>query len=170
MITNTGLCFTCNHVIKGSTEIYVGLINSEGKKTVYKAKALIQNEDEDFAVIELEDCVDNYFYELEFDYKTLKTGNDVAIFGYPFGSALNDEIMELEPSLTKGYISSKNKINGHICYYLDIKSAPGNSGGPVFSLDTNKVIGYLCGSYGNDRSDIIFIKTLEYFLKNYLKD
>ena len=46
MITNTGLCFTCNHVIKGSTEIYVGLINNEGKKTVYKANALIQNEDE----------------------------------------------------------------------------------------------------------------------------
>jgi hypothetical protein len=77
--------------------------------------------------------------------------------------------MDLEPSLTKGYIASKNKINGHTCYYLDIRSAPGNSGGPVFSLKSNKVIGYLCGSFGTDRSNIIYIRTLKSFLETIVK-
>ena len=170
MITNDGLCFTCNHVVTDSQEIYVRLEDNDGKYVVYKATIAYQSEEYDFALIQLEDIKDNCFYELELDYANLKTGDDVAVYGYPFGSGLNEEVMELEPSLTKGYIASKNKIQGKPCFYLDIRSAPGNSGGPVFSLKNNKVIGYLCGSLGTDRSNMVYIRTLEYFINNLVKE
>ncbi len=170
MITSSGLCFTCNHVVNGAQEIYVRLQDNDGNNVVYKANPVYQSAEYDFAIIQLEDIEDNYFYEIELDYSHLTTGDDVAVYGYPFGSNLNDEVMELEPSLTKGYIASKNKVQGQVCYFLDIRSAPGNSGGPVFSLKSNKVIGYLCGSLGNDQSNIIFIRTLEQFIKLLIKD
>ena len=170
MITSTGLCFTCNHVIDDAEEIFVRTDFKEENRVVKKANVVFANKEEDFAILKLEDCKSNYFFELEMDYTTLKTGDDVAIYGFPFGSELNEDVMALEPSLTKGYIASKNKIDGRNCYYLDIRSAPGNSGGPVFSLKTKKCIGYLCGSYGSDRSNIIYVRTMEYFLKNLVKE
>lgn len=169
MITHTGLCFTCNHVINKASEIFVRMENSDNR-IVYKSMVVYSNENEDFAILQLEDCINNYFFEIETDFSTLKTGDDVGIYGFPFGSDLNENVMELEPSLTKGYIASKNKIAGHNCYYLDIRSAPGNSGGPVFSLKTNKCIGYLCGSYGSDRSNMIYIRTMEFFIANLVKE
>lgn len=170
MITSTGLCFTCNHVIANANEIFVRLDTLDKQRIVYKAAVAYSNEDEDFAILQLEDCKDNAFFEIETDYSILNSGDDVAIYGFPFGSDLNENIMELEPSLTKGYIASKNKISGHTCYYLDIRSAPGNSGGPVFLLKNNKLIGYLCGSYGSDRANIIYIRSMEYFIKNIVRD
>lgn len=168
MITGTGLCFTCEHVIKDATEIFVRM--DDGKeRVVYKAIVVCSNESEDFAVLQLEDCTENFYFEIETDFSSLRTGDDVAIYGFPFGSDLNENVMELEPSLTKGYIASKNKIDGRNCYYLDIRSAPGNSGGPVFSLKTNKCIGYLCGSYGSDRANMIYIRTMEYFMQHIVK-
>ena len=169
MITDTGLCFTCYHVIDNATEIYVRM-DKDDERVVYQATVQHGDPDEDFAILQLQDCTNNYFFDLETDYTKLTTGEDVAVYGFPFGSALNENVMELEPSLTKGYIASKNKISGRKCYYLDIRSAPGNSGGPVFSLKTNKCIGYLCGSYGSDRANIIFIRSMEYFLTNLVKD
>ncbi len=170
MISPTGLCFTCFHVINGAKEIFVRLGETVEDRKVYKADVVFGCEEEDFAILQLEACMDNYFFELEEDYHSIKTGDDVAIYGFPYGTGLNEDVMELEPSLTKGYIASKNKIMGRKCYYLDIFSAPGNSGGPAFSLKDNKVIGYLCGSFGSDRANIIFIRSLEYFFENVVKD
>ncbi len=170
MITPTGLCFTCFHVVGNAKKIRVRLGENREDRVFFNAKMVYGCEDEDFAIIQLENCTNNFFFELEEDYQSIKAGDDVAIFGFPYGSGLNEDVMDLEPSLTKGYIASKNKIMGKKCYYLDIFSAPGNSGGPAFSLKDNKVIGYLCGSFGSDRANIIFIRSLEYFFNNILKD
>ena len=170
MITPNGLCFTCFHVVGDAKEIYVRLGETREEREVFKAEMIYGCEEEDFAIIQLEDCHDNYFFELEEDYKSIKTGDDVAIYGFPYGQGLNEDVMDLEPSLTKGYVASKNKIMGKKCYYLDIFSAPGNSGGPAFALKDNKVIGYLCGSVGSDRANIIYIRSLEYFFENLVKE
>lgn len=170
MITSTGLCFTCWHVVNDATEIFVRLDSLKNERTVYEASVVYENEDEDCAILQLADCKGNPFFEIETDYTSFKSGDDVAIYGFPFGADLNENIMDLEPSLTKGYISSKNQIAGHQCYYLDIRSAPGNSGGPVFLLKSNRLIGYLCGSYGTDRANIIYVRTMEYLIKNLVRD
>lgn len=170
LISQTGLFLTCNHVIAGTKEVYVRLLNSKNENIVCQAYVKYTNEEDDFAILQVSDIKNCYFYNLETDYSTLNTGDDVAVYGFPYGSALNENVMELEPSLTKGYIASKNKIQGRTCYYLDIRSAPGNSGGPVFSLKTKKVIGYLCGSYGSDRANIIYIRTLKTFFDTLVKE
>ena len=170
MITPNGLCFTCYHVAGNAKKIRVRLGESLEERKFFNARMVYGCEEEDFAIIQLDNCQNNYFFDLEEDYKSIKTGDDVAIYGFPYGSGLNEDVMDLEPSLTKGYIASKNKIMGKKCYYLDIFSAPGNSGGPAFSLKDNKVIGYLCGSFGSDRANIIFIRSLEYFFENIVRD
>ncbi len=164
MITADGLCFTCNHVVDGAEEIFVRLINGKNEKIVCKAEVKYADADEDYAILQVCDLDSCYYYKLETHYDSLSAGDDVAVYGFPFGADLNEDVMALEPSLAKGYIASKNTINGRTCYFLDIRSAPGNSGGPVFSIKSEKVIGYLCGSYGNSRSDIIYIRTLKTFI------
>ena len=72
--------------------------------------------------------------------------------------------MELDPSLAKGYISSRNRIAGAFCFYIDLRAMFGHSGGPIFDANNGRVIGYLCGSYGADRANICYMRSLEYFL------
>lgn len=161
---------TCYHVVEGAKEIYVRIDCDNDNREVKRAEIFGFDKENDYAVLNLSDTDKSCFYKLETDYSTIKTGDDVCVFGFPFGSELNENVMELEPSLTKGYIASKNKIDGKVVYFLDVRSAPGNSGGPVFCQKTGNVIGYLCGSYGNDRADIIYIRTLEAFFDSLCKD
>lgn len=162
MFTSNGLCFTCAHVIKNSSKIYVRLRVDGVTVKIYSAKVLFQNDSLDYAILQLENCDSNAFFVLETDFSSIKSGDDIAVFGFPFGKDLNNDIRTLEPTLTKGYVASKNKINEQTCYYLDVRSAPGNSGGPIFSKN-QKVFGYLCGSYGTDRSNLVYMRTLESF-------
>lgn len=176
MFSSNGLCFTCSHVVENAESISVRLINNAIVPVVYNANIVYQDTDADFAILKLENCNNAYFYELEKNFQSIHTGDDIAVFGFPFGRALNKDIRTLEPSLTKGYIASRNKIREKECYYLDVRAAEGNSGGPVFSLNTKKVIGYLCGSYGNIKNNLIYMRTLELFWEvienkhNFLND
>ena len=140
MFTSNGLCFTCAHVIKNSNNISIRLKIDKTAIKIYSAKVLFQNDSLDYAILQLENCDSNAFFVLETDFCNIKSGDDITVFGFPFGKALNKDIRSLEPTLTKGYIASKNKINEQTCYYLDVRSAPGNSGGPLFNMK-GEVIG-----------------------------
>ena len=166
MINNKGLCFTCYHVIVGAKKISVRVGST---KKLYPAEVIYGDKKDDFAILQLKEIKDNFYYEVETDFSSIKTGDDVSIYGYPFGFDLNDNVDDLEPSLTKGYVASRNKAQGSYCYYLDIRSAPGNSGGPVFAQKSKKVIGYLCGVYGNGLASLVYIRTLDNFLKKIRK-
>lgn len=166
VINETGLVFTCNHVIEGSKYVYIYLMDKDENKHKYEGKVVYFDADNDRACVQIMGCSDKFYYfDIEEDYKSIKSGDDVAVFGYPYGVSLSESIEELAPTLTKGYIGSKNKVNGKSCYYLDIRSAPGYSGGPTFRIKDNKVIGYLCGSYGSDRANLVYIRPLQDFLK-----
>ena len=165
VISDDGVIFTCNHVIDGFTNADVYLISTDGRRHKYNAKVIYADADNDRACLKIDSDEKFYYYDIEEDYKSIRSGDDVAVFGYPFGRGLNDNVEELEPTLSKGYVGSKNRIKGKECYYLDIWSAPGNSGGPVFCLKDKKVIGYLCGSYGHESVSIIYIRPLQDFLK-----
>lgn len=163
VITENGLCFTCYHVVKDATEIYIRLDDGEGHRIVKPAVINYFDEDDDFAILQILDIKWSYYFKLEDNYVSVKMGDDIAILGFPFGRSLNEDVLELEPTLTRGYVASKNKIDGKAVYYLDARSCPGNSGGPVFSLKTNKVIGYLCGSYGADRANLVYCRSFTEF-------
>lgn len=165
VITESGLCFTCYHVVKDTSEIYVRLDDGTGKRIVKPAVLQYFDEDDDFAIIQILDIDWAYYFKLEDNYKEVTMGDEIAIFGFPFGRHINEDVLDLEPTLLRGYVASKNMFEGKYVYYLDARSCPGNSGGPVFSLKTNKVIGYLCGAYGPDRANLVFCRSLTEFFK-----
>ncbi len=73
---------------------------------------------------------------------------EVATCGFPLGEALHDQFGTVTSSFTQGRISSISPAAGvaieHLKgFQLDITATNGNSGGPVFSLETGKVFGVL---------------------------
>ena len=163
MITESGLCFTCYHVVKGAKSIFVRLDDGSGNRTVKPAVIVKFDEPNDFAILQVLEVEKTCFFKLERNFNDIKVGDDISIYGFPYGTDLNKDVIDLEPSLTKGYISSRNKIENKFVYYLDARSCPGFSGGPVFLLKTNKVIGYLCGAYGDE--SFVYCRSLEEFFK-----
>jgi S1-C subfamily serine protease len=82
------------------------------------------------------------------DYGELHEMMEIATCGYPLGDVLQDQLGTVTSSFTKGMISSIIPAQGvslqHLRgFQLDLTATNGNSGGPVFSLQTGKVFGVL---------------------------
>jgi S1-C subfamily serine protease len=83
-------------------------------------------------------------------YKAVHEGMEIATCGFPLGNFLEDNIGTMTSSFTKGILSSvvpssnvpKNLLRG---FQLDLTATHGNSGGPVFSIRSGKVLGVLQG-------------------------
>jgi S1-C subfamily serine protease len=82
------------------------------------------------------------------DYKSISEGDDISVCGFPLGNYLYDQLGTVTSSFTKGILSSiipgpnvKLKyLNG---FQLNVTATHGNSGGPVFSINSGKVFGVL---------------------------
>ena len=84
------------------------------------------------------------------EYDDLHEMMDVGTCGYPFGDFLWSQVGSATSSFSKGTMSSIIPAQGvareHLKgFQLDLLSAPGNSGGPVFCPSTGKVFGVLQG-------------------------
>ena len=84
------------------------------------------------------------------DYTELHEMLEIATCGFPLGEVLQDQLGTVTSSFTKGMISSVIPAQGvslkHLRgFQLDLTATNGNSGGPVFSLQTGKVFGVLQG-------------------------
>lgn len=84
------------------------------------------------------------------DYADLHEMMPVATCGYPFGDFLWNQIGSVTSSFTTGMMSAILPAQGiareHLSgFQLDLLSAPGNSGGPIFCPATGKVFGVLQG-------------------------
>jgi hypothetical protein len=82
------------------------------------------------------------------DYSEIHEMMEVGTCGYPLGDILQQQIGTVTSSFTKGMISSiipaPNVARGQVRgFQLDLTATNGNSGGPVFSLATGKVMGVL---------------------------
>lgn len=162
ILTADGRCATCAHVVKNAQTIYARVTLENGEKEIHKCELLFIDEEKDFAIIHLE-TINHYFLEMQSDFRTLRLGRSITIFGYPFGIGLADDVMELSPTLTKGYISSRQTKAGNEFYFLDAQARPGNSGGPVLDAVSGKVVGYLCGAFGDHENKIVFMRSLKPF-------
>lgn len=85
------------------------------------------------------------------EYETVTEGDEVGTCGFPLGNYLHDQLGTVTSSFTTGVISSiipsagtaKEFLKG---FQLGLTATHGNSGGPVFSLESGKVFGVLqCG-------------------------
>jgi len=84
------------------------------------------------------------------DYDEVYEMMEIATCGYPLGNTMFAQLGTLTSSLTKGMISSINPAPSiareHVrAFQLDLTATNGNSGGPVFSLESGKVFGVLQG-------------------------
>jgi hypothetical protein len=84
------------------------------------------------------------------EYADLHEMMDVGTCGYPFGDFLWSQVGTVTSSFSRGAMSSIIPAQGiareHLKgFQLDLLSAPGNSGGPIFCPTTGKVFGILQG-------------------------
>lgn len=130
---------------------------------VFQAKLIKADYIVDIALLKIEDG--NYYYScIETDIKPY-LGEEIVLLGYPFGKRVNDDVMALNISFAKGYISSNQTVNGIDRSLLDISAKAGNSGSPVISVESGNVIGILCGSMlggSNNREEINYMIPISY--------
>jgi S1-C subfamily serine protease len=82
------------------------------------------------------------------EFSELHEGMEVATCGFPLGNFLRDQIGTTTSSITRGALSSiiptpyvkQNDVRG---LQLDLRATHGNSGGPVFAVESGKVFGVL---------------------------
>lgn len=149
VFNSAGYAVTCAHVVKDASEIYVRI--GTAPDAIQKARAVGIDEKADVAVI-LIDGKDYYAAAVDME-ERVYLGDEIIILGFPFGSKVADDVMEMSVSYARGYVSSKQMKNGMEQVLLDISAKAGNSGSPVLSRETGKVIGVLCGSILNNSGD-----------------
>ncbi len=99
------------------------------------------------------------FVEIE-EYENVREGDEIAACGFPLGNYLSEQLGTATSSFTSGIISSiipapntpQKYLKG---FQLNLTAAPGNSGGPVFSLKTGKVFGVLQGAPVDQKGNVV---------------
>lgn len=94
------------------------------------------------------------------DYSEIDEGDEVAICGFPLGTHLKEELGTVSSSFTRGIISSIIPATGVPLQFLkgfqlDATATHGNSGGPVFLMESGKVIGVLTQGVRNPQGGVV---------------
>ena len=127
------------------------------------------NKELDFALLKTEYC-GNKFLSVEQSVLLPEIGEDVVVFGYPLGYEM-PKSNEFGPNISfyKGYVSSNQITNGNSVTFLDIDVKSGNSGSPVISVKTGKVIGIISGAKVGSRimhnEKIPYMIPIQHFLE-----
>lgn len=146
VFNSDGYVATCAHVVVDAKKIFVKLFDENNKPVIYKAEIIKIDEKTDTAILKIKNASNLKFIELDFDRPEPHCGEEIVILGYPLGDRLTDDVIDLNISFAKGYVSS-NQIKDSIKKtMLDISAKHGNSGSPIISNENGKVIGILSGS------------------------
>lgn len=127
IITDDGFILTNNHVVAGSSDIFVTL--ADGKE--HKAKIVGMDSRTDLALLKIDA---KGLKPLPIgESKSLRKGQWVLAIGSPFG---------LESTVTAGIVSAINRETGDYLPFIqtDVAVNPGNSGGPLIDL-SGRVVG-----------------------------
>jgi len=121
-----GLIVTNHHVIEGNTRVVVGL-RDETKK---EGRVVSVDRDRDLALIEVEDFQHSWLGLGKIEDAGI--GSEVMAIGAPEG---------LSWSVSKGVVSAIRSNEKSILIQTDTAINHGNSGGPLISLESGKVVG-----------------------------
>ena len=128
VITRTGLALTNNHVIEGTGPITATFRDG---RTV-PVRVVRTDSASDVALIELASC--NECITVDWDDALPAVGTDV----YAVGNPLNDGLVR---SMTKGIVSGIRHVRAMNLIQTDAAVNPGNSGGPLVSAASGRIIG-----------------------------
>lgn len=131
-IDNKGTALTNNHIVNKLDEV-------DSAKVLYKQKeydfeVLAADEWNDLALIRVKELTGNPFLKLLLKNFPISVGDEVVVVGSPMGA-------ELEQTVSKGIISSFREVRGYPLIQTDAAVNPGNSGGPLVHVRTQRVIG-----------------------------
>ena len=126
VVRSDGLVVTNRHVVDDANTVTVRMNTSDGQRLELTGRVLGRGILADLAVIRLDS--NRTFATLPLgDSDAVAQGDEITAWGYPLSSFLGTD-----PTLTKGIISSTNRIFEDTDYLqTDAAVAPGNSGGPV---------------------------------------
>jgi Trypsin-like peptidase domain len=94
------------------------------------------------------------------EYSDLYEGIEIGTYGFPLGNFLHEQIGTVTSSMTRGSLSSiipsnfvsKEHVRG---FQLNLTATHGNSGGPVFEVQSGKVFGVLTKAVANRAGELI---------------
>jgi S1-C subfamily serine protease len=132
IIRSDGVFVTNHHVIEGAQEIAIKLNNRE---KVNFADIITYDTQKDLAILKLREVEKYPVLTLEENF-TPNLGDDLIVLGYPFGVRLG-----LEVTVSTGIISSIRNLPEVNLIQTNAAINHGNSGGPMISRRTGKVIG-----------------------------
>jgi len=133
VVTNDGYIITNHHVIEGAKSLQVE-IKKDGAFKTYNAKLVVADEDNDLALLKIEDAEYAPYSDISFFVKPsggIEVGTSVFTLGYPLalsGMGKDVKFSDGKVSAKTGY---KNATNS---FQTTIGVQPGNSGGPIFNL------------------------------------
>jgi len=156
-ISDDGYVLTCAHIVNGANNVFANVITGDGYHNetlssfeVYDIEefdVVYINNDLDIAILKAKRPY-AYYLPLEKNRLLPDLEEEIVVYGYPLGFEMpNSNGFATNISFYKGYVSSNQIINGNSVTYLDINVKSGNSGSPVISTKTGKVIGIVSGIY-----------------------
>ena len=165
-VSSEGHFITANHVVQPSTgqppgpqvgtndKIHLAQMQHDGTTATISGPltTLAQSVCHDYAIIHLQTSGSKIQKYLELDFSSRFEGEEVAICGYPLASTQltpenNSVQMNLNIRVASGIISSQRIENGSKLIEVDFPILSGNSGGPLFSLRTGKVLAIAHATY-----------------------
>lgn len=162
IVSTGGYIVTNYHVIENANKIQVE-VNENGSPRSYYAKVITKDEDNDIAILKIEDETFKPLAELNYSFVESGSANvGASVFTIGFPLALHG--MGKEAKFTDGKISAKTGYNGSInSYQTSVPVQPGNSGGPLFN-DKGELIGVINSKYSSADNASYAIKV------NYIKN
>jgi tetratricopeptide (TPR) repeat protein len=144
IISKDGYIVTNEHVVKSSNNIKVYINNRDE----YSANVIKSNKEQDWAILKVN--ASGLTTVKIGKIKKLHEGDEVAVTGYPEVQKFLNAGFAIQPSTTKGTVSAilLQTINrGDSISYIQTDAAtnPGNSGGPLYLVETGEVMGIARG-------------------------
>ncbi|HZE99817.1 MAG TPA: PDZ domain-containing protein [Planctomycetota bacterium] len=138
LITEDGYCLT-NHHVAGTQNTTKVTLHS-GKQ--YTAKLVCTDALGDLSLFKIDGGEDKFAFISLGDSDKLEMGQYVVACGNPFGITMRDADLKMYPTITLGIVSAihRNQQTYFDCIQTDAAVNPGNSGGPLVTLD-GKLVG-----------------------------
>ena len=168
VITTDGLFVTCCHVVSGCQEVKVRF--EHDLELAIMGRVIAADAECDLALLKLEGNGFQPGPVEGFGEAVDRRNEEVLLAGYP----LPDELGISKVNFTKGNVSnvvrSSAAEDAIIHYHLNCNAYPGNSGGPVFSMESRQIVGILKGGYDRAAQGVNVAVSIQSVYHKFFKD